>query len=201
MESDDAPQVAGEGMRVFVATQHLKQVLVVPVGTKPIFCTAFGLVNAARGVELGYRGVGVQPRVLIGIHCSLRGKLAAYEVSVANDGPLRVPELDQHLAKVVDERRNLHGFIFGKLLPRALGALIRVNAVGHIDVGVAGVNKRVHFAEDFRHAVGGAVELAEVAAHILHVPAEAGGMWRGRLEAKGKKPNKKGKLSEGMTRT
>ena len=184
MKADDAPQVAGEGMHIFVAAQHLKQVLIVPVGTKPIFCTALGLVNAARGVELGHRGVGVQPCVLIGIHCRLGGKLAAYEVSVANDGPLRVPELHQHLAEVVDESSDLHGFVFGKLLPRALSALIRVYAVGHVDVGVAGINKRVHLAEDFRHAVGGAVELAEVAAHVLHVPDKTRGQvaWAARSE-------------------
>jgi hypothetical protein len=113
MESDDAPKVAGEGMHLFVPLQHLKQELVVPIVAKPIFCTAFGLINAARGVELGHFGVGVQPCVLIRVHCSLRGKL---RTSCTN-------------------------------LPRR------------------------------------------------------GGMWRGRLEAKGKKLNKKGKLSEGMTRT
>ena len=59
-----------------------------------------------------------------------------------------------------------------------------MDAVGHVDVGVAGINKRVHLAEDFRHAVGGAVELAEVAAHVLHVPDKTRGQvaWAARSE-------------------
>ena len=46
-----------------------------------------------------------------------------------------------------------------------------MDAVGHVDVGVAGVDEGVHLAEHFSHAVRRALQLAEVAAHVLHVSA------------------------------
>jgi hypothetical protein len=46
-----------------------------------------------------------------------------------------------------------------------------VDAVGHVDVGVAGVDEGVHLAKDFCHAVRSALQLAKVTAHVLHVSA------------------------------
>jgi hypothetical protein len=76
----------------------------------------------------------------------------------------------EHLAKVMYERGDVHGLVIWELLARTFGALVavmmlhnvtgaeeqwnaRMDAVRDVYVRITGINKRVHLAQHFRHAV------------------------------------------------
>jgi len=69
---------------------------------------------------------------------------------------------------------HLHRLVLRKLLTRALGALVCVYTIRHINIRIARIDKRIQLAQHICHAVVGALQLAEVTAHVLHVSVGVG---------------------------